>query len=98
MIYVVATLKIDPATLPQMLPEAQKVIAATRAEEGCILYELHQSVTDPSTLRFVEKWESMAALDAHAASDHLKAWRAAAGHLFLDRKIEIIEAAHVEHK
>lgn len=45
------------------------LIAPTRAEAGCIYYELFESNL-PGPLYFNELWESQAHLDAHAASSH----------------------------
>ena len=45
------------------------LIAPTRAEAGCIYYELFESNL-PGLLYFNELWESQAHLDAHAASSH----------------------------
>ena len=34
------------------------LVVPTQAEEGCILYALHQGVEDPTRFAFVERWES----------------------------------------
>ncbi len=52
--------------------------APTRAEAGCINYDLHQSTDDPSRFVFYENWASAAHLDAHGRSPHLRAFRALA--------------------
>ena len=38
--------------LPQLLDAARAVIAATRKEDGCVSYDLHQSITEPSEVGF----------------------------------------------
>lgn len=48
------------------------LVAPTRREDGCIRYELMQNRADPTDFTFYEEWRSGAALDAHAASAHLK--------------------------
>jgi len=53
--------------------ELQRLLAPTRAEAGCINYELHQSVSDPALFVFYENWASQEALDAHFESPHLQA-------------------------
>jgi quinol monooxygenase YgiN len=45
------------------------MLAPTRAESGCTLYELYESGS-PGRFYFYELWESQAALDQHAASAH----------------------------
>ncbi|MGB7287628.1 MAG: putative quinol monooxygenase [Salaquimonas sp.] len=96
MLFLIATLKIKPGSLPEILKAVAPCIEATRKEAGCLSYDLHQSVTDPETLVFVERWENKASLENHFTEPHLIAWRDAGGQYFLDRKIEIIENAAVE--
>jgi quinol monooxygenase YgiN len=47
------------------------MLAPTRTETGCRLYELYESVSG-GRFYFYEIWESQAALDQHAASPHFK--------------------------
>jgi quinol monooxygenase YgiN len=47
------------------------MLAPTRAESGCKLYELYES-NSKGRFYFYEIWESQAALDRHAASSHFK--------------------------
>jgi quinol monooxygenase YgiN len=47
------------------------MLAPTRAESGCKLYELYES-NSKGRFYFYEIWESQAALDQHAASPHFK--------------------------
>jgi quinol monooxygenase YgiN len=49
----------------------QGMLAPTRAESGCKLYELYES-NSKGRFYFYEIWESQAALDQHAASPHFK--------------------------
>ena len=96
MIYVIATLKIQSGSLDEFLEAAKVSIAATREEEGCIFYDLNQSLTEPDMLTFVERWESRETLMAHSKAPHMKVWRDKVGHLIEDRKLEIIEPAKVD--
>ena len=50
------------------------VCAPTRAEKGCINYDLHVSPDDPGVLVFHENWECKDDLDA-LASAHIDAFR-----------------------
>jgi quinol monooxygenase YgiN len=43
-------------------------VGPTRAEPGCLTYDLHQSATDPTEFLFHENWASEEAFTAHAAS------------------------------
>ena len=53
--------------------ELQRLLAPTRAEAGCISYDLHQSQSDPGLFVFYENWASQAALDVHFQTPHLQA-------------------------
>jgi len=52
--------------------ELLKLIAPTRAEEGCLEYRLHQDQADPAVFIFYENWQSEACLARHMESDHFK--------------------------
>lgn len=47
--------------------------APTRAEPGCIRYDLYQSPRSPSEFMRYEVWASAAALETHKQSPHLRA-------------------------
>ncbi len=49
------------------------LVAPTHAEDGCILYSLHQGAADKTRFAFVERWESQEKLNAHLGSDHIAA-------------------------
>ena len=52
-----------------------KVIAASRAEPGCLAYSYAEDVLEPGLFRVSEAWESREALRAHFAMDHMRAWQ-----------------------
>jgi quinol monooxygenase YgiN len=47
--------------------------APTRAEPGCLAYDLYQSPDAPSEFLRLERWSSLADLEAHKAMPHLRA-------------------------
>ena len=98
MIYVIATLRVKREKLSTLLDAARAVIAATRKEDGCIFYDLHQSVTDPDQVVFVERWASREALGKHFEQPHMTVWRAASGECIESRTVEIVTPEHVETK
>lgn len=55
-----------------MLEASAPCIAATRKEKGCIAYELHQDLEDPSKFVFFERWKSVKDLQDHLGADHTK--------------------------
>lgn len=96
-IYVVATLKIKPETRAELIAGAQACIAETRKEAGNISYDMHESVTDPTTMVFVEQWSSVEALVPHRSSEHVKVFgRIVANCAAAPAKIEIITPAKVD--
>ncbi len=96
MIIVIATLTIKPGALEALRPHAEACIAETRKEDGCMSYDLHASLTDPTKLVFVETWETREHLTAHSKQPHLAAWRDASAPHLVSRKIEIIHPEKVE--
>ncbi|MFZ4532817.1 MAG: putative quinol monooxygenase [Alsobacter sp.] len=95
MLVLIATLTIKPGSGEAVIAAAKPCIAGTRAEPGCVSYDLNHSVTDPDTMVFVERWASREAIDAHMRMPHFLAWREKAAGLILDRKIEIITPAEI---
>ena len=72
-IRVVARVSVRPERLDETLAAFNALVAATRAEEGCLKYELLQNVDDPNDLTFVEEWASREALTDHFATEHFTA-------------------------
>jgi quinol monooxygenase YgiN len=57
-------------------------VAPTRAEAGCINYDLHQSSEDKRLFMLYENWTSKQALDEHLQMPYLKTLIASADELF----------------
>jgi quinol monooxygenase YgiN len=95
MIYVIAELSIKPGSAEKAAAAARQAVAETNKEDGCIFYQMHLNVSDPTKLVVVERWESREALDAHLLTPHLKAWRAAGADFVTARKVEVIAPASV---
>ena len=65
----------------------QGMLVPTRAEKGCVSYELYESDTT-GRFYFDEAWESQAALDKHIATPHFKHLEQAIGEL-IDGSFEV---------
>lgn len=50
--------------------ELIKLIDVTRAEEGCINYDLHQDNENPAHFMFYENWASRELWQAHMGNQH----------------------------
>ncbi len=48
------------------------LIQPSRADEGCISYNLHEDPENPALFMFHEIWTSKEALDKHLATPHLQ--------------------------
>lgn len=48
------------------------MVAPSRAETGCIQYDLNRDPDSDSVFWFVEKWNDQAALDLHNETPHFK--------------------------
>ena len=70
MIKVIAQFRFNPDDLPQVRTLCETLVAATRAEEGCIQYDLLENAQDPAQLTILETWASQQALDVHSATKH----------------------------
>jgi quinol monooxygenase YgiN len=85
---VIARIKAKAGLEDLVRQELLALLPPTRSEEGCINYDLHQSVDDGSVFLFHETWGSDDALKRHFETPHLKALSEKAGEL-LDAPVEI---------
>ena len=74
---IVADIKAKSDQIDLVKAELLKLIATTRAEEGCINYDLHQDNENPAHFLFFENWESRELWQAHMGNQHLKDYMAA---------------------
>ncbi|MCL1066135.1 antibiotic biosynthesis monooxygenase [Shewanella olleyana] len=57
--------------------ELLKLIEITRAEAGCISYDLHQDNENPAHFMFYENWETRELWQTHMGNTHLEQYMAA---------------------
>ena len=102
MIHVVAILTTQPGQRTKVLQTFDANAVMVRAEAGCIEYvatvDAQGVPASPGTLGddtfvVVEKWASLAALQAHAAAPHMKAYAASVKDLMAKRVIHVLEPA-----
>ena len=93
-VIVAGTFRVPPANLDAFRPHMLTMLAASRAEEGCIEYSYAEDVAEPGLIRVFEVWRDQAALDAHLAAPHIAQWRAAwPAHEAGDRNLRAYEIA-----
>lgn len=80
-IRVVATIPARADATEQVRKALQELAAATRAEEGCVSYELFESGAAAGTFVTIETWRAQEDLEGHLGSAHVAAAFAAAGPL-----------------
>ena len=78
---VIATLKAKKGSEEALHRALQDLVAPTRAEKGCVTYDLHRSHDDPALFIFYETWESRPLWDDHMKTPHLKAFGEKQGEL-----------------
>ena len=74
MIVVLASFRLPQAALARARALMSEVIAITRAEDGCHLYDMGEDVLDPGVFKVSELWESAAHLAAHLDAPHMIQW------------------------
>ena len=77
MIIVIGRATVDPAAVADLCPRLAAMMAATRAEPGCVSYSLAIEDEAAGVLSIAERWADLAALQAHFATPHMAAFNAA---------------------
>jgi len=100
MIYVVATIEVQPGKREEFLAVQRDLLPLVLAEEGCIEYTptIDVAMGNPakSPLRenvvvMQEKWETIESLRAHSVAPHMNAFRTQAKELIVSIKVEVFE-------
>jgi quinol monooxygenase YgiN len=98
MIHVVAIITTNPGQRETVLQAFRANVPAVHAEDGCIEYGAtvdadagqFQTKFGPDTFVVVEKWASLDALKAHAASPHMAAYAAKTKPMIAKRVIHVL--------
>ena len=102
MIHVVAMITTLPGKRTEVLAAFLANVPAVLAEDGCIEYTAtidaagfpaSKGSLGEDSFAVVEKWASVAALQAHAASPHMAAYAAKTKSLLAIRMIHVLEPA-----
>jgi quinol monooxygenase YgiN len=102
MIHVVAVITTQPGQRATVLDAFRANAELVRAEDGCIAYTAvvdaegfgsFQAPIGPDTFFVIEQWASPAALKAHAAAPHMKAYGEKVSPLTASRAIHILSPA-----
>ena len=74
---IVANIIAKPDHIDLVKAELLKLIDITRAEQGCINYDLHQDNDNPAHFMFYENWETRELWQTHMGNQHLTDYMAA---------------------
>ena len=102
MIHVIAKVTTAPGRRTEFLNEFHKVVPLVREEQGCVEYgptidanteiAAQQKAGDDVAV-IIERWESLAALNAHLVADHMQAYRERVKDLVQATSLEVYETA-----
>ncbi len=74
---IVANVHASPDQIDLVKVELEKLVPITRAEKGCIQYDLHRDNDNPAHFMFYEIWESRELWQTHMNAPHLAAYKKA---------------------
>ncbi|PZO03879.1 MAG: hypothetical protein DCF30_01865 [Hyphomicrobiales bacterium] len=67
---VISRVDTRPDAWEPFVAAAADCIEATRKEQGCLAYEIHESLTQPGRFVSFESWETRADIDRHMLGSH----------------------------
>ena len=100
MIHVIATLNTAPGKRDELIAAFNQLAPQVHAEQGCIEYGTAVDVATPigaqeplreNVVMVVEKWESIAALEAHLAAPHMDEFRTSMSEVITGISLQILE-------
>lgn len=71
---VTGILRYPAERIDELLPHLRNLIRATRANDGCIAYNVARDLDDPGLLRFSELWPDHETLTSHFKAAHMEPW------------------------
>lgn len=81
---IVAQIKAKPGEEAEIKEVLTGLLAPTRAEDGCLTYDLHVDNEDPGFFLFYENWQSKRQCERHMDAPHLEAFKGCTDELVAD--------------
>lgn len=75
MLLIIGTIRLPAEKIAEARPVMQRMIEASRNEDGCIDYTYSQDILEPNLIHVKELWRDRGSLDNHFVSDHIGDWR-----------------------
>lgn len=94
--FIIGKMRVKPGTRDELLAAAKPFIASTRAEPGCVYFEMSVSASEPDMLVVIEEFKSAADHDFHDKSVHMAAFRVDLGRLVVETYFQFIYSDQVE--
>ena len=101
MVYVIASIRVQPGCLSRFLEIFKSNVPAVRAEAGCVEYRptvdvdagLPPQLLEPDTVVVIEKWDSLDALRNHLTAPHMLAYREKVKELVSSLSLKVLQEA-----
>src|SRR5579863_10198534 len=102
MIYVVATVTLQPQARERFLAEVARLQPEVLQEAGCIEYTpaldqpsglARQIALRPGVVTIVERWQDLAALAAHSSAPHMLSFRQRVADLVVSTSLQVLTPA-----
>ncbi|GID30356.1 putative quinol monooxygenase [Paractinoplanes brasiliensis] len=74
MIIIYGGITVDPSRIAEVEEAGATFQKASKAEDGCVEYQLSWKVGEPGNLRLLEIWENTDKHQAHKDQPHTKQW------------------------
>lgn len=94
LIVISVTLVVPAEHLGSFLPVIERLVHASRREEGVLAYTFARDLLQLELIRIFEVYRDRAAFDAHTASTHFQAWRPLSAP-YLRQERFLMEAARI---
>ena len=88
MIIISGTIRFNPQDRQVTLDAIQRMMDASRAEEGCLAYTFSLDLASPDTLHLFEVWATAEALDLHRETPHMATFRQEVSPTFTQTEIK----------
>lgn len=89
MIVVTGEIELHPEDAWPAASAALKMMEATKAEDGCLIYKFYTDLMNPRRFRVYEEWRDEEALAAHFQTEHMAEFQEKLRKLRItDRKIK----------
>ncbi|MDU1889450.1 MAG: putative quinol monooxygenase [Dysgonomonas sp.] len=91
---IVAIMTVKPENAKKILSIFEALVEGSQQEDGCIYYNLHQDINDPTKFVMLEEWKSQAAIDFHNNTEHYKAFQEASKGLIEKSEVSILKLVY----